>query len=79
MPVVKDMIQGEAKVAKKSSRKDKQVKIDENVALDAQFVALDRGISLAKYLTDILAPVVAKDIAEVWSKRSKGQSAKGGK
>ena len=44
------------------ARNDISVKLDAHVARKAKLVATNRGITLAEYLTSIVAPVVARDL-----------------
>lgn len=44
-----------------SDRNDIVVKLDRAVAAQARYIAETRDISMAEYLTAVLAPIVAKD------------------
>ncbi len=50
------------------ARNDISVKLDAQVARKAKLVATNRGITLAEYLTSIVAPVVARDLKEEMGK-----------
>jgi hypothetical protein len=43
-------------------RNDVSVKLDARVARDAKLVATYRGISVAEYISEVLRPIVAKDL-----------------
>jgi len=43
-------------------RDDMVVKLDRVVGADARWVADQRGISLAEYLTEMIRPLIARDL-----------------
>lgn len=49
-------------------RKDTQVKIDTEVVAEAKMVSASRNITLAEYLSEVLRPIVRRDL-EIESKR----------
>jgi reverse gyrase len=55
-------------VEREVARNDISVKLDAQVARKAKLVATNRGITLAEYLTSIVAPIVARDLKEEMSK-----------
>ena len=57
----------------KSNRDDVAVKVDRQVILEAKVVAAFRNVSVAEYLSDLLAPAVSADLA----KHKKGEVKKG--
>ena len=65
----------EAPMAK---RNDVVVKVDANVIRDAKVVAAFREVSLAEYLSELLRPLVSRDLEGEMSKRSR-QKEKGAK
>jgi hypothetical protein len=57
------------------SRNDVSVKLDAAVAKEAKLVATYRGVPVAQYISEVLAPIVRRDLqAEVakMAKESKG-------
>jgi len=50
-------------------RNDTAVKIDTEVVAEAKMVAASRGLSLAEYLSEILRPIVHRDLQEETTKR----------
>ena len=54
-------------------RNDVSVKMDASVVDDAKIVASYKKLSLAQYLSETLRPIVAQQLEEEHSKRSKGQ------
>ena len=63
----------------KAKRDDRVAKIDRSVIDKAEFVALDRGQTLAEYLSEALRPVVDRDYeayAESVAKRLKASPPK---
>ena len=71
-----------SRVARKSPRNDEQVKVGVDVVRQARIVCAYRDKGLAEYLTEILAPVVARDLADEQAKAAKqkpaGRWSKGG-
>jgi len=67
---------GEARMARKPARKDEQAKVDAEVLRQARIVCAYRGIVLAEYLSGILKPTVAKDLAEEQAKATKPKGSK---
>lgn len=59
---------------KTSERDDVTVRLDRQVAAQARYVAETRGISLAEYLTDALAPTVAKDFEDCSARVRRGEA-----
>jgi len=53
---------------KTALRNDISVKLDAQVARKAKLVATNRGITLAQYLSDIVGPIVARDLKEEMGK-----------
>ena len=66
-------------MARKSTRNDVQVKIDVEVVNSARIVCAYRKITMAEYLSGILAPIVSRDLAEEQAKAIKGPKPKGSK
>lgn len=64
----------EAKMATK--RNDIPVKIDAVVVADARIAASYKGLSLAEYVSEVLRPIVLRDIEEGHAKKMKGQAPK---
>jgi hypothetical protein len=52
-----------------TKRKDVAVKIDVEVIAEAKMVAASRGVTLAEYLSDMLRPIVRRDLQGETSKR----------
>jgi hypothetical protein len=50
------------------ARNDVAVKLDAKVAKEAKMVAAARGITLAEYITEILRPIVHRDLQAETSK-----------
>lgn len=50
-------------------RNDTAVKIDTEVVAEAKMVAASRGLSLAEYMSEILRPIVHRDLQEETSRR----------
>jgi hypothetical protein len=46
------------------ARNDVSVKLDAQVAKEAKLVATNRGITLAQYISEILAPIVHQHLLE---------------
>lgn len=42
-------------------RKDKAIKIDEDLAMKAKIIANGRGLSIAEYVSSLIRPIIAKD------------------
>jgi len=67
-------------MARKAVRTDVQVKIDAEVVKTAKIIAAYRGVTMAEYLSGLLAPMVMRDLAEEQAKgaakRSKPKGAK---
>ncbi len=59
-------------------RNDMAVKIDAEVIAEAKMVAASRGVSLAEYLSEILRPIVHRNLEEETAKRLKPRKPKGG-
>jgi predicted HicB family RNase H-like nuclease len=62
-------VQEQPVARKKSSfdpgkRTDTTVKLDKEVAEDAKIAASYKGLSVAQYVTEVLRPIVARDIEE---------------
>ncbi len=55
-------------MAKKSARNDVQVKLDAEVVKSARIVSAYRDLTMAEYLSGLLAPLVAKDLAQEQAK-----------
>lgn len=55
---------GGRKVARKQPRNDKQMKVDAEVLRNVQLVCTYRGTQMAEYVSEILRPIVARDLAE---------------
>jgi hypothetical protein len=64
---------------KKPARKDKQMKVDAEVLRHVQLVCTYRGTQMAEYVSEILRPIVARDLAEEQEKSMKGLKSKGSK
>jgi hypothetical protein len=58
---------GELSVA----RNDVNVKIDSEVIKDAKMVAAARDITMAEYLSELLRPLVQRDLDQVFEERRK--------
>lgn len=54
------------------------VKLDAEVARDAKIVAAFKGLSLTQYLSDAMRPLVARDLDDEYTRRTKGKPPKGG-
>jgi hypothetical protein len=52
----------------KVARNDLAVKLDAEIAKKAKHVAINRGITLAEYLSELVRPLVEKDFKEEMSK-----------
>ena len=52
-----------------SQRKDVTVKIDEEVAITARFVAGRKGITLAEYLSEVVRPVADADFEKITGRK----------
>jgi hypothetical protein len=50
--------------AKLMARNDVQVKLDAAVATEAKMVAAARGITLAEYISELLRPLVRRDLEQ---------------
>jgi hypothetical protein len=60
------------------ARNDISVKLDAHVAKKAKLVATNRGITLAEYISEILRPIVDRDLKHEMGKMlSEGSSPKG--
>lgn len=53
-------------------RNDAPAKIDAEVIRDAKIVAACRDITLAEYLSELIRPLVARDLEQELEKRAKG-------
>jgi hypothetical protein len=58
---------------KTSDRDDVSVKLDAKVVAEAKYVVLDRGISLAEYLSGLLRDSVHRDYVKVGKKIASGE------
>lgn len=58
-------------------RNDESAKIDAAVLRDARLVAGYRGITIAEYLSEVLAPIVEKDLIKEQEKDMERRRAKG--
>jgi len=63
------------RVAQPVARKDIAVKLDAEVAKMAKHVAIDRGITLAEYLSERLRPYVTQDFERLAKKFHRGGKA----
>jgi hypothetical protein len=64
------------KKTEEMQRNDVSVKLDAQVAREAKLVATYKGISVAQYISDVLGPIVRKDLeAEAGSMLKKGGDA----
>jgi hypothetical protein len=52
----------------KMARNDLAVKLDADVAKKAKHVAINRGITLAEYLSELVRPLVERDFKDEMSK-----------
>jgi hypothetical protein len=52
-------------------RNDTAAKVDAQVVADAKVIAAFRGIPLAEYLTDVLRPIVKRDLEAEMAKRQR--------
>jgi hypothetical protein len=59
-------------------RNDLAVKIDAEVISEAKMVAASKGISLAEYLSEVLRPIVHRDLEAETARRLKPRKPKGG-
>lgn len=59
--------------AKLMARNDVQVKLDATVATEAKMVAAARGITLAEYISELLRPIVRKDLEAETGRMLSGQ------
>jgi len=50
------------------ARNDVAVKLDSRVAKEAKMVAAARGVTLAEYISEILRPIVHRDLGQETSK-----------
>lgn len=73
------LIMGARKMAKKPPRNDKQMKVDAEVLRTIQLVCTYRGIQMAEYVSELLRPIVTRDLAEEQAKAIKGPKPKGAK
>jgi hypothetical protein len=60
-------------------RNDIQVKIDAEVFTEAKMVSASRNVPLAEYLSDILRPIVRRDLEAEMRKRMGEQKPKASK
>lgn len=56
----------------KSDRDDVSVRLDRNVVSRARFVADQRGLTLAEYLTELVRPLVDRDFGKAASQSGQG-------
>ncbi len=64
--------------ASEMARNDTSIKLDAQVAGKAKLVATNRGITVAEYNSEILRPIVDRDLKEQMSKMvPEGPSTKG--
>jgi hypothetical protein len=54
----------------RSGRDDISVKFDRRVAARARFVAENRGLTLAEYLSEIVRPIVERDFEQTLKEES---------
>lgn len=59
-----------------AKRNDVSVKIDADVVAEAKMVAASRDVSLAQYLSELLRPLVHRDLEREYARRSKLSRAK---
>ena len=59
-------------------RNDQTVKLDAEVARDAKIVAAYKDMSLAEYLSELIRPVVARDLESEHERKTKPPKGKGG-
>jgi hypothetical protein len=64
-----DSVLEEQKMAAK--RNDIAVKVDAQVVADARIAASYKGLSLAEYVSEVLRPIVLRDIEEGHAQRMK--------
>jgi hypothetical protein len=61
------------------ARNDVAVKLDSRVAKEAKMVAAARGVTLAEYISEILRPIVHRDLEQETTKMLGGARGKGRK
>jgi hypothetical protein len=59
-------------------RNDVPVKLDADVVRDAKIVAAYKAKSLAEYLSELVRPLVARDLEQEHARRMKAARPKGG-
>ena len=57
-------------------RNDTAVKVDAEVISEAKMVAASRGVTLAEYISEILRPIVHRDLEAEMTRRLKGGESK---
>jgi hypothetical protein len=58
-----------AALSEPMKRNDVNVKLDAEVATDAKMVASARGIPMAQYLSELIRPLVRRDLESEMAKR----------
>jgi hypothetical protein len=60
-----------------AKRKDVTVKMDSDVVAEAKMVAASKEITLAEYLSELVRPLVQRDLAQETNRRIHQRSPKG--
>ncbi len=60
-----------------TKRNDVNIKLDAEVATDAKMVASARGIAMAEYLSELIRPLVRRDLEEEMNRRLKKPGPRG--